>query len=69
MANVVDLEEFKAVLNSLKGSTPDAVILVQVIDALHIMGDMLLDLQEDLSKTNNMIKTLESVIEHIPLEE
>jgi hypothetical protein len=68
MTNIVDLENFKSVLRNLKGSSSDALIVMQIIHTVDLMADMLLEQQEEIVKLSKLLASLEEVMEHLPTE-
>ena len=61
--DIVDIEEFKKLRKSLKGSSTDTMIIMQVISVIDYMADMVMDQQKEIDRLQSMLSSLEASIE------
>lgn len=61
--NIVDMEEFKAVRKALKGSSTDAILIIQIISVIDYMADMVTEQQEEIDRLTSHLRTLEQSLE------
>ena len=61
--DIIDIEEFKKLKKSLKGSSTDTMIIMQVISVIDYMADMVMDQQKEINNLRSMLNTLEDSME------
>lgn len=63
MANLINMDEFKQIRKSLRGSSSDTLVIIQLITVIDYMADMLEDQQQEIDNLHKLLKSLEKSME------
>lgn len=65
----INLEQFKRLRKELNDSSPDALIVIQLIRLIDHMADRIIDLEIKVRSTEKQIEALDTDVEYLMKEE
>lgn len=65
----INLEQFKRLRKELNDSSPDALIVIQLIRLIDHMADRIIDLEIKVKSTEKQIEALDTDVEYLMKEE